>query len=113
MLKGPSKEVFFEQRHEPGQLCASDFTHMSGLVYLVSALVLVPEIALTPQTISRFEGRCGNVAVMHSHLTNAERGGYWRRVASGPMDGRLKARSLSNAFSTDSIAGMSVDSPVP
>jgi hypothetical protein len=29
------------------------------------------------------------------------------------MDGRLKARSLSNAFSTDSIAGMSVDSPVP
>ncbi len=30
-VKGPSKEVFFEQRHEPGQLCASDFTHMSGL----------------------------------------------------------------------------------
>ncbi len=30
-VKGPSKEVFFEQRHEPGQLSASDFTHMSEL----------------------------------------------------------------------------------
>ena len=38
------------------------------------ALVLVPEIALTPQTIERFKGRCGSVAVMHSHLTDSERG---------------------------------------
>lgn len=30
-VKGPSKEVFFEQRHAPGQLSASDFTHMSEL----------------------------------------------------------------------------------
>lgn len=30
-VKGPSKQVFFEQRHEPGQLSASDFTHMSEL----------------------------------------------------------------------------------
>ena len=32
------------------------------------ALVLVPEISLTPQTIQRFRGRCGEVAVLHSHL---------------------------------------------
>src|SRR5262249_25013577 len=32
------------------------------------ALVLVPEISLTPQTIARFQGRCGEVAVLHSHL---------------------------------------------
>lgn len=30
-LEGPPKEVFFEQRHEPGELCQSDFTHMNGL----------------------------------------------------------------------------------
>jgi primosomal protein N' (replication factor Y) len=38
-------------------------------------IVLVPEISLTPQTLARFKGRCGNLAVMHSHLTDAERGG--------------------------------------
>ena len=31
-LEGPPKEVFFEQRHEPGELCQSDFTNMNGLV---------------------------------------------------------------------------------
>ncbi|HJT78471.1 MAG TPA: DEAD/DEAH box helicase family protein, partial [Gemmataceae bacterium] len=40
------------------------------------ALVLVPEISLTPQTIQRFRGRCGEVAVLHSHLGDAERGGH-------------------------------------
>jgi ribosomal protein S21 len=29
--EGPSREVFFAQRYEPGELCESDFTHMSGL----------------------------------------------------------------------------------
>ncbi len=57
------------------------------------AIVLVPEISLTPQTIERFSGRCGNVAVMHSHLTDAERGGYWRRVAGGHVQVVVGARS--------------------
>jgi hypothetical protein len=30
-LAGPYREVYFSQRHEPGQLCQSDFTHMSSL----------------------------------------------------------------------------------
>src|SRR5439155_13109905 len=34
------------------------------------ALVFVPEISLTPQTIRAFQGRYGNVAVLHSHLQN-------------------------------------------
>ncbi|WP_238537821.1 replication restart helicase PriA [Zavarzinella formosa] len=57
------------------------------------ALVLVPEISLTPQTISRFRGRCGNVAVMHSHLTDSERGAYWRGIASGHVQVVVGARS--------------------
>jgi primosomal protein N' (replication factor Y) (superfamily II helicase) len=57
------------------------------------ALVLVPEISLTPQTIQRFRGRCGEVAVLHSHLGNAERGGHWRRVASGKVQVVVGARS--------------------
>jgi primosomal protein N' (replication factor Y) len=57
------------------------------------ALVLVPEISLTPQTIQRFRGRFGDVAVLHSHLGDAERGGQWRRVASGQVQVVVGARS--------------------
>jgi primosomal protein N' (replication factor Y) (superfamily II helicase) len=57
------------------------------------AIVLVPEISLTPQTIERFRGRCGEVAVMHSHLTDSERGAYWRRIAAGQVNVVVGARS--------------------
>ena len=57
------------------------------------AIVLVPEISLTPQTIERFRGRCGNVAVLHSNLTAADRGGYWRRIAAGKVQVVVGARS--------------------
>ncbi|MGL6095855.1 MAG: replication restart helicase PriA, partial [Fimbriiglobus sp.] len=57
------------------------------------AIVLVPEIALTPQTTERFRGRCGNVAVLHSNMTDAERGGYWRRIAAGHTQVVVGARS--------------------
>jgi primosomal protein N' (replication factor Y) len=57
------------------------------------AIVLVPEISLTPQTIQRFRGRCGEVAVLHSHLGDAERGGHWRRVAAGHVQVVVGARS--------------------
>ncbi len=57
------------------------------------ALVLVPEISLTPQTIERFRGRCGNVSVMHSHLTDSERGAHWRRIAAGQVQVVVGARS--------------------
>jgi primosomal protein N' (replication factor Y) len=57
------------------------------------ALVLVPEISLTPQTIRRFQGRCGDIAVLHSHLGVAERGAQWRRVARGEAQVVVGARS--------------------
>src|SRR5205085_3253109 len=57
------------------------------------AIVLVPAISLTPQTIERFKGRCGQVAVLHSHLTDAERGAYWRRAAAGQVHAVAGART--------------------
>ena len=57
------------------------------------AIVLVPEISLTPQTLERFRGRCGTVAVLHSNLTDAERGGHWRRIAAGLTQVVVGARS--------------------
>ena len=57
------------------------------------AIVLVPEISLTPQTIERFKGRSSGVAVLHSHLTDGERAGYWRRIAAGQTQVVVGARS--------------------
>jgi primosomal protein N' (replication factor Y) len=48
------------------------------------AIVLVPEIALTPQIVGRFVGRFGDtVAVLHSRLTPAQRREEWRRLRAG------------------------------
>jgi primosomal protein N' (replication factor Y) len=57
------------------------------------ALVLVPEISLTPQTVRRFAGRFGDVAVLHSSLGDAERGVQWRRVLTGQARVVVGARS--------------------
>jgi primosomal protein N' (replication factor Y) len=49
-----------------------------------SAIVLVPEIALTPQVLWRFQARFGDVvAVLHSALGLGERHDEWRRLRSG------------------------------
>lgn len=49
-----------------------------------SAIVLVPEIALTPQTVGRFRSRFGDaVAVLHSRLSPGERYDQWDRVRTG------------------------------
>ncbi|MDO4443766.1 MAG: primosomal protein N' [Slackia sp.] len=58
------------------------------------AIVLVPEIALTPQTVSRFESRFGDtVAVMHSRMTQAERFDAWEAVRRGEKRVVVGARS--------------------
>jgi primosomal protein N' (replication factor Y) len=57
-------------------------------------LVLVPEIALTPQAMARFAGRFpGRVALLHSGLTDAERLDEWRRIRAGEVDVVLGSRS--------------------
>ncbi|TME57170.1 MAG: primosomal protein N' [Chloroflexi bacterium] len=51
------------------------------------ALVLIPEIALTPQTVGRFAARFpGRLAVLHSALTEAERAAEWWRIRRGEAD---------------------------
>jgi primosomal protein N' (replication factor Y) len=51
------------------------------------AIVLVPEISLTPQTVRRFEARFpGRVAVMHSQLSLGQRYAVWDRVRRGEAD---------------------------
>ncbi len=58
------------------------------------AIVLVPEIALTPQLLSRFRQRFGSrVAVLHSGLTDRERADEYRRIQTGRVDVAIGARS--------------------
>jgi primosomal protein N' (replication factor Y) len=57
------------------------------------AIVLVPEIALTPQTARRFRERFARVAVLHSAQTEAERSRHWRAVRSGEVDVVVGPRS--------------------
>ncbi|HAR46502.1 MAG TPA: primosomal protein N' [Nitrospiraceae bacterium] len=58
------------------------------------AIVLVPEIALTPQLLGRSQRRFGDrVAVLHSGLTDRERADEYRRIRSGGVDVAVGARS--------------------
>jgi primosomal protein N' (replication factor Y) len=58
------------------------------------ALVLVPEIALTPQLVGRFRARLGDaIAVVHSALGDAERHQMWKSLRSGEVRVAVGARS--------------------
>ena len=92
-------------RLEPGRAAALFGVTGSGktLVYLETvrrlaasggAIVLVPEIALTPQTVARVRGVFGDlVAVLHSGLADAERADAWRAIAAGQRPVVVGARS--------------------
>ncbi|HWR19156.1 MAG TPA: primosomal protein N' [Clostridia bacterium] len=59
-----------------------------------TAIVLVPEIALTPQAMERFRSRFGErVALLHSRLSAGERFDEWRRIRLGKVDVVVGARS--------------------
>lgn len=57
------------------------------------AIVLVPEISLTPQTRGRFERRFQSVAVLHSQMTPAERHFQWQRIRRGEVQVVVGPRS--------------------
>ncbi|MGA1979666.1 MAG: primosomal protein N' [Sedimentisphaerales bacterium] len=57
------------------------------------AIVLLPEIALTAQTVQRFSARFEKIAVMHSGLTAAQRNAQWQKIRNGEADVVIGARS--------------------
>jgi primosomal protein N' (replication factor Y) (superfamily II helicase) len=57
------------------------------------AIVLVPEISLTPQTVKRFTRRFARVAVLHSGLRDTQRHQHWHAIASGWAQVIVGARS--------------------
>ena len=57
------------------------------------AIVLVPEISLTPQTRQRFRSRFDQVAVLHSHMSHVERHWQWSRIVRGEVQVVVGARS--------------------
>ena len=63
------------------------------VAYGRQAIVLVPEISLTPQTIRRFRARFPSVAVLHSHLSDGERHWQWQKIARGEVEVVVGARS--------------------
>jgi primosomal protein N' (replication factor Y) len=70
------------------QACAAALAEGRG------AIVLVPEIALTPQAVGRFRARFGErIAILHSALTEAERRDERERIASGEARVVIGARS--------------------
>lgn len=63
-----------------------------------TALMLVPEISLTPQMVTRVKSRFGDlVAVLHSGLSNGERYDEWRRIERGEAKVVVGARSAAFA----------------
>ncbi|WP_461213235.1 primosomal protein N' [Lacticaseibacillus sp. GG6-2] len=63
-----------------------------------TALMLVPEIALTPQMVQRVRGRFGSqVAVLHSGLSDGEKFDEWRRIQRGEAQVVVGARSAAFA----------------
>ncbi|MEG2935843.1 MAG: primosomal protein N' [Clostridium sp.] len=58
------------------------------------SIILIPEIALTPQMVERFKGRFGrDVAIFHSRLSTGERFDEWMRVKMGNVKVAIGARS--------------------
>lgn len=59
-----------------------------------NVIMLIPEIALTPQTVANFRGRFGDsIAILNSRLSNGERYDEWRRIKSGQAKVVIGARS--------------------
>lgn len=65
----------------------------SALALGRGAIVIVPEIALTPQTVGWFRSRFGSVAILHSRMTDAQRRAMWLAVQRGEARVVVGARS--------------------
>ena len=85
---------FCSWRDRIGKNRSLSSAHRRGAQAGQTALVLVPEIALTPQLSARFSSRFpGQVAVLHSALTQAEQASAWRKILRGEVSIALGPRS--------------------
>lgn len=100
----PEQEAALEGASRPGVVLLHGITgsgktevYLRAIERVVAAgrqaIVLVPEIALTPQTVSRFRARFPRVAVLHSVLSEADRAAQWRAARAGDVDVIVGARS--------------------
>ena len=114
LSKGQSDALRAIETATPGSVVLADGVTGSGKteVYLRaierviaeggSAIVLVPEISLTPQTVGRFRSRFGDlVAVLHSRLSAGERYDQWDRVRAGDARVAIGPRSALFAPARD------------
>ena len=114
LSKGQIDALAAIERADPGSVVLADGVTGSGKteVYLQaiervigaggSAIVLVPEISLTPQTVGRFRSRFGDlVAVLHSRLSAGERYDQWDRVRAGDARVAIGPRSALFAPARD------------
>lgn len=101
-----AEQIDLANRHQPVQPCLLHGVTGSGKTELYlravsetlrlgrQAIVLVPEIALTPQTVLRFMSRFpGQVGLLHSQLGEGERFDTWRRARSGALQVIVGPRS--------------------
>lgn len=107
----PDQEAVIEKIHDSLEANRNDVILLFGVtgsgkteIYLQAisrclargrdAIVLVPEIALTPQTMERFRGRFGTtVSILHSHLSTRERLDEWTKISEGRAKIVVGARS--------------------
>lgn len=85
--------------------------YLQAIDYVINqgrqAIVIVPEISLTPQTIERFKARFGQmVAVLHSRLSDGERYYNWKRIKTG--DAKIVVGPRSAVFAPFSDLGIIV-----
>ncbi|MBS2033738.1 primosomal protein N' [bacterium] len=100
-----SQRAALAQMQQPGTLLLEGVTgsgktevYLSAVERVLalgqSAIVLVPEVSLTPQAIDRYQGRLGEqVAVLHSRLSDAERTAQWLSLRRGQARLALGTRS--------------------
>ena len=83
----------------------------SAIAYGKNCLLLLPEIALTPQLTDRFKAVFGGeIAILHSKMSAAERYGHWRRIQNGKAKIVIGARSaLFAPFPSRSLGLIIVD----
>lgn len=91
---GPAQEVYFGQKHEPGKLCASDFTHMTELGITIQGQTLAHLVYHFVLTYSNWEA--GTICYSESleSLTEGWQNAVWEL---GAVPARHRTDSLSSA----------------